>query len=84
MNDSLDHEDPIEEAAADWLALRAEGFSSAQKREFARWCRADPRHAAAVAVAAYRRRIISSRIVLNPHYSSTPFTLCHLYSMLCL
>jgi transmembrane sensor len=49
MNDSLDHEDPIEEAAADWLALRAEGFSSAQKREFARWCRADPRHAAAVA-----------------------------------
>ena len=49
MNDSLNHEDPIEEAAADWLALRAEGFSSAQKREFARWCRADPRHAAAVA-----------------------------------
>lgn len=49
MNDSLDHEDPVEEAAADWLALRAEGFSSAQKREFARWCRADTRHAAAVA-----------------------------------
>jgi transmembrane sensor len=49
MNDSLDHEDPIEEAAAVWLALRAEGFSSAQKREFARWCRADPRHAATVA-----------------------------------
>ena len=49
MNDSLNHEDPIEEAAADWLALRAEGFSSAQKREFARWYRADPRHAAAVA-----------------------------------
>jgi len=49
MNDSLaDHEDPIEEAAADWLALRAEGFSSAQKREFARWCRADTRHSAAV------------------------------------
>jgi len=49
MNDSLDHEDPVEEAAADWLALRAEGFSSAQKREFARWCRANTRHAAAVA-----------------------------------
>jgi len=49
MNDSLDHEDPIEEAAADWLALSAEGFSSAQKREFERWCRADTRHAAAVA-----------------------------------
>jgi len=33
---------------------------------------------ATATAAAYRRRIISSRIVLNPHYSSTPFTLCHL------
>lgn len=49
MSESLDHEDPIEEVAADWLTLRAEGFSSTQKREFERWCRADPRHAAAVA-----------------------------------
>ncbi len=49
MNESLDHEDPIEEVAADWLTLRAEGISSAQKREFERWCRADPRHTAAVA-----------------------------------
>ena len=49
MIDPLDHDDPIEEAAADWLTLRAEGFSSAQKRAFTRWCRADPRHAAAVA-----------------------------------
>ncbi len=49
MNDPLDHEDPIEEAAADWLTLRAEGLSSAQKREFELWCRADSRHAAAVA-----------------------------------
>lgn len=49
MNDPLDHEDPLEEAAADWLALRAEGFSSAQKREFERWCRTDPRHTAALA-----------------------------------
>jgi transmembrane sensor len=49
MSESLDHDDPIEEVASDWLTLRAEGFSSAQKREFERWCRADPRHAAAVA-----------------------------------
>jgi transmembrane sensor len=49
MSDSLDHEDPIEEVASDWLTLRTEGFSSAQKREFERWCDADPRHAAAVA-----------------------------------
>ncbi|MBC7366877.1 MAG: FecR domain-containing protein, partial [Undibacterium sp.] len=48
MNDPLDHADPIEEAAADWLTLRAEGFSSAQKRDFERWCRADSRHAAAL------------------------------------
>ena len=49
MSESLDHEDPIEEVAADWLTRRAEGFSSAQKREFERWHRVDPRHAAAVA-----------------------------------
>lgn len=49
MIDSLNHDDPIEEAAADWLTLRAEGFSSAQDRAFTRWCRTDPRHAAAVA-----------------------------------
>ena len=42
-------------------------------------CRRHRRRRCAAA-AAYRRcrRIISSRIVLNPHYSSTPFTLCHL------
>lgn len=49
MSESLDPDDPIEEVAADWLTLRAEGLSSTQKREFERWCRADPRHAAAVA-----------------------------------
>lgn len=49
MSGSLDHDDPIEDVAADWLTLRAEGFSSAQKRDFERWCRTDPRHAAAVA-----------------------------------
>jgi transmembrane sensor len=49
MNDPLDHDDPIEEVASNWLTQRAEGFSSAQKRDFERWCRADPRHATAVA-----------------------------------
>jgi transmembrane sensor len=49
MSESPDHDDPIEEVASDWLTLRAEGFSSAQKRDFERWCRSDPRHAAAVA-----------------------------------
>ncbi len=44
-----DADDPIEEVAADWLVLRAEGLGAAQKRDFERWCRADPRHAAAVA-----------------------------------
>lgn len=49
MSESRDHDSPIEEVAADWLTQRAEGFSSAQKRDFERWSRADPRHAAAVA-----------------------------------
>ena len=49
MKGPLEPDDPVEEVAADWLTLRAEGFSSAQKREFERWSRADPRHAAAVA-----------------------------------
>lgn len=49
MSDSLDHDDPIEEVASNWLTQRAEGFSSAQKRDFERWRRTDPRHAAAVA-----------------------------------
>ena len=49
MSESPEHDDPIEEVASNWLTERAEGFSAAQKREFERWCRADPRHAAAVA-----------------------------------
>jgi transmembrane sensor len=49
MSESLDHDDPIEEVASDWLTQREEGFSLAQKREFERWCRVDPRHADAVA-----------------------------------
>jgi transmembrane sensor len=49
MNEPLPPDDPIEEAASAWLVQRAEGFSSAQRREFERWRQADPRHAAAVA-----------------------------------
>ncbi|WP_414664464.1 FecR family protein [Horticoccus sp. 23ND18S-11] len=49
MSEPPDHDDSIEEVAADWLTERAEGFSSARKRDFERWCRAHPRHAAAVA-----------------------------------
>ena len=49
MTEAPDYEDPIDEVAANWLTARAEGFSSAQKRDFDRWCRADPRHGAAVA-----------------------------------
>ena len=49
MNPSPDELDAIEQTAADWLTERAEGLSSARDRTFARWCRADPRHAAAVA-----------------------------------
>lgn len=41
-------DDPIEAAAAAWLAEREDGFSSAQAREFEQWRRLDPRHAAAV------------------------------------
>ncbi|MBL9200705.1 MAG: FecR domain-containing protein [Opitutaceae bacterium] len=39
----------IEDAAIAWLTERDEGFAPARQREFARWLRADPRHAAAVA-----------------------------------
>jgi transmembrane sensor len=38
----------IEEAAADWLARREAGFSSAEQLAFSRWQSADPDHAAAV------------------------------------
>lgn len=48
MSELPDNEEAIEEVASTWLALRAEGFSTAQKCEFQRWLRADPRHAAAV------------------------------------
>jgi len=48
MNPPSDELDRIEQTAADWLTARAEGLSSARAREFNRWCRADPRHAAAV------------------------------------
>ena len=49
MNPPPDELDRIEQTAAEWLTERAEGLSSARAREFDRWRRADPRHAAAVA-----------------------------------
>jgi transmembrane sensor len=49
MSESPDHDDPIEEVASNWLTERAEGLSAGRKRAFELWCRADPRHAAAVA-----------------------------------
>ncbi len=48
MNELPDHDDLIEEIASKWLVERAEGFSAARKRDFERWCQADPRHARAV------------------------------------
>lgn len=41
-------DDAIEDAASQWLVERAEGLSPEQAREFERWLRADPRHAAAI------------------------------------
>jgi len=38
----------IEDTAIAWLTERDDGFSPAREREFARWLRADPRHAATV------------------------------------
>ncbi|MGH7946541.1 MAG: FecR family protein [Opitutaceae bacterium] len=37
--------DPVDLAAANWLVLHDRGLSSAQEGEFARWLRADQRHA---------------------------------------
>ncbi len=39
----------IEDAAIAWLTEREDGFTPARANEFARWLRADPRHAANVA-----------------------------------
>jgi transmembrane sensor len=41
--------DSIEDVAIAWLTEREDGFPPLREREFARWLRADPRHAAAVA-----------------------------------
>lgn len=40
--------DAIESQATVWLARRDRGLSAAEQLEFARWCAADPRHAATV------------------------------------
>lgn len=44
------NDEAIEALAAAWLVQRDEGFSAEQAAEFARWQKADPRHAAAVAM----------------------------------
>ncbi len=49
MSTEREDTDMIEEMAAEWLAEREEGLSTARAREFERWRRSDPRHAAAVA-----------------------------------
>lgn len=41
-------EEAIEARAAAWLAQRDDGLTPEQQRDFAAWCQADPRHAAAV------------------------------------
>lgn len=48
MSTEREDADTIEDVAANWLAEREEGLSSARAREFEQWCREDPRHAAAV------------------------------------
>ncbi len=45
-----DNDEAIEATAAAWLVQRDEGFTPAQAAEFARWCSASPKHAAAVAL----------------------------------
>src|SRR6185436_18484567 len=54
MNNPAKHtpvnDEAIEAMAASWLVQRDEGFSSEQAAEFARWQKADPRHATAVAL----------------------------------
>jgi transmembrane sensor len=49
MSTEREDADTIEDVAANWLAEREDGLSSARAREFEAWCRADPQHAAAVA-----------------------------------
>jgi transmembrane sensor len=44
------NDEAIEAMAAAWLVQRDEGFSAEQAAEFSRWQKADPRHAAAVAM----------------------------------
>jgi ferric-dicitrate binding protein FerR (iron transport regulator) len=54
MSDFAKHtpvnDEAIEAMAASWLVQRDDGFTLAQAAEFARWQKADPRHAAAVAM----------------------------------
>src|SRR5206468_2056563 len=41
------NDETIEAMAASWLVQKDEGFSAGQAVEFARWCSASPKHAAA-------------------------------------
>lgn len=47
------------EIAADWIARRDRGFTSAEASAFARWCAADPRHATALHRAEATRQLLS-------------------------
>ena len=44
------NDEAIEAMAASWLVQKDEGFTPEQAAEFARWCAAHPKHAAAVAM----------------------------------
>lgn len=70
MSTEREDADMIEQVAADWLAEREDGLALARAREFERWCRRDPRHAAAVArleqACALLRRMPQVREELQP------------------
>ncbi len=70
MSTEREDADTIEDVAANWLAEREEGLSSARAREFEEWCRQDPRHAAAVArleqACALLRKMPQVRAELQP------------------
>src|SRR5688500_11070174 len=51
-------DDEIEIVAADWLALRASGFSEGQKAAFEAWLAADRRHAHVVAELDFTWRVL--------------------------
>src|SRR5690349_17695531 len=46
--DPKEEESRLDEAAAEWLFERDEGFAVGREQAFREWCNQDPRHAAAV------------------------------------